>query len=309
MISRPGSALRSVVVLPLVEGYRHLSAAEVMADLPVLGPDDLHLVQSLEQMAGCRPEIVERIADLLNSLDERQGRADPAPPSQAPVVECAAHGRWRRPSHWGRRTRLISSVAAIVVTTGVPLAVYVRDGAPGAVVRTAGSPTISATTQPARDRIEQLLVGAPPSYTQQADATSNGGPSDLTKAAIDDGAPGARSVLTRDGFAHGFQRTWLSADHSQITVLVYRFKGAGGAAAYARDMISKGRSDPRFIADFVVSGIPGAVGEIAAATGDVTATVFMSKGPMLVRVAVNAVSDTGLVATAQELARAQYGRV
>ena len=53
---------------------------------------------------------------------------------------------------------------------------------------------------PASDALAAKMIATVPGHSLQPDSVGDTGPSDLNKAADDDGEPGARAVLVKDGF-------------------------------------------------------------------------------------------------------------
>jgi hypothetical protein len=342
MRGRSKAASKSDVVGPLVNGYQRLSADQIIADLPRLDRDELHLVQLLEGVSGSRDPVGDRIAELLAGLDAHEksaknARRGPAPADQPDpilvamitrplVVDIGPRGLWkRRARKW---TRGFERLAAIVVVSAGAIVVVGRGAtrvailtaaesaaappapAPASAPATTRAVRASGATGAVEDPLVHLLLAVPTGYTQQPDSASRSGPSDLAKAVSDDGTAGVGAILTRDGFVHGFQRVWLRDDQVQVAVMIYQFRDGGGADAYARDLVGRARSISGFnVTDFPVPGIAPAVGLTSAATGDVTAIIVFHKGPYLVRLTVNSINDSGLAATAQQLAHAQYARL
>jgi hypothetical protein len=85
-----------------------------------------------------------------------------------------------------------------------------------------------------RRQLSQLLITAGPSgFAQQPDSTGDTGPSDLAKAARDDGKPDATSVLKKDGFVAGYQRLWADPKGGTY-VVVYALAAEVASAQFAR---------------------------------------------------------------------------
>src|SRR5207253_2023084 len=114
----------------------------------------------------------------------------------------------------------------------------------------------------ATNALESRLISAVPAgFKQEADNVGDTGPSNLEKAAADDGETDAKDVLTRDGFVAGYQRLWTSGagQDNQIVDFLYQFKTAGGASDYLQRQVASAKSDGD-TKEFTVDGIPGAVG-------------------------------------------------
>ena len=153
-----------------------------------------------------------------------------------------------------------------------------------------------------------LIADLPAGYIQQPDNVGDTGPSDLAKAARDDGKPDAASALTADGFLAGYQRLWATRDGSQrIIVYLYDFRTSAGASAYEKRGIADDETDPESRAvPFPVSSIPGATG-LASAQRPTVALVVFTKGSYVVQVVTS--TATGSRSLAEQLAGRQYGRL
>jgi hypothetical protein len=153
-----------------------------------------------------------------------------------------------------------------------------------------------------------LIADLPAGYIQQPDTVGDTGPSDLAKAARDDGKPDAASALTADGFLAGYQRLWATSDRNQtIVVYLYDFRTSAGASAYEKRGITDDENDPESRAvPFPVSSIPGATG-LASAQHPTVALVVFAKGSYVVQVVTS--TPTGSRGLAEQLAGRQYGRL
>lgn len=176
---------------------------------------------------------------------------------------------------------------------------------------TTPGPASTPTTGTSADPLEALLlVSVPAGYLQQPDTVGDTGPSDLAKAVRDDGSPDAQAVLTQDGFVHGYQRLWQTADQRQIVIFIYQFRTAAGASAYQQRTVTKARSDPQNPASpFAVSGIPGEAGLSATSGGTSTAVALFTKGAYLVQLVVNGAAQPGNQDLVQQLALTEYGHL
>jgi hypothetical protein len=167
--------------------------------------------------------------------------------------------------------------------------------------------TPTTTTNPT-GRLAGLLITEVPAGFVVPDAVGDTGPSDLAKAARDDGQPDATAALTADGFVAGYQRLWTTAGNgSQIIVFLYQFRTAAGAKAYERRSVTNDASDPQTrVSSFPVASVPGATG-LASAAHPTTAIVLFDKGDYLVQLVTGAPS--GSRDLAEQLAKQQYDRL
>jgi hypothetical protein len=112
-----------------------------------------------------------------------------------------------------------------------------------------------------------LITSVPPGYQQAPDSVADTGPSDLDKAASDDGAPDARQVLVSAQFVAGYQRLWQSGEN-RIIVAIYRFGSPSGAATYlARTKATNAVPDPGTqLTPFPIAAISGSQGLLATST-------------------------------------------
>ena len=92
------------------------------------------------------------------------------------------------------------------VPSGIRDAPNVPD--PSASASISGPPAGSAPHSFAA--LEALVISSVPvGFVAQPDAVGDTGPSDLAKAARDDGQPDALQALRAEGFVRGYQRLWL----------------------------------------------------------------------------------------------------
>ena len=158
----------------------------------------------------------------------------------------------------------------------------------------------------------KLTVAVPAGYVQQPDSVGDTGPSDLAKAARDDGQPDATQALTADGFVAGYQRLWQKGDN-QIVDFLYQFSAPSGAGAYLqRSLADLARGENGVTPSrFAVGGVPGAAGfsESAPASngGGSAFVVVFAKGPYLAQVVVSGPDASAGAVTS--LASQQYGRL
>jgi hypothetical protein len=154
----------------------------------------------------------------------------------------------------------------------------------------------------------RLVTAVPAGYVQQADAIGHTGPSDLTKAAHDDGAPDAHDVLVQAGFLHGYQRLWITADKQwQLLVTLYHFRTAAGASAYSQRVAAAASANVKPApASFAVAGIPGAVGLSAADGTTQSAEAVFTRGIYSVAVVAHGPDAPVVQSVVQQVAAAQY---
>jgi hypothetical protein len=163
----------------------------------------------------------------------------------------------------------------------------------------------------------------PAGYDRQADDVGETGPSDLEKAADDDGEDDAHAFLEQHGFVVGYQRLWAKGiakdadgepnfDAAQeIVLFLYVFRDDAGAKATLDRYVGfveegiDGEGHP-----FDVPEIAGARGWAGGSDDDGQASLVMfTKGRYLVQVVragSGADADVDLV---RSLARDQYGRL
>jgi len=174
----------------------------------------------------------------------------------------------------------------------------------------------AVTTSPgAADPLEALLVTSlPDGFEFVPDDVASTGPSDLAKAAHDDGGPDAEAVLTAAGFVHGYQRAWQSSDQKTLVIVfLYQFSAAEGAVSYRdRTIATLGADTTLEATEFTVAGVPDATGwSLKYLTGsvDYAASVLCNNGGYLVYVMVVGGTDPDNRALAAQLAVDQYGRL
>lgn len=181
-----------------------------------------------------------------------------------------------------------------------------------ATTRVTTSTSTAATSDSADGLADLLLADVPDGFVQQPDDVGDTGPSDLTKAARDDGGPDAEQVLRDAGFRRGYQRLWMDDDQtSQIVVFLYEFDDAAGAAAYAQDGLETFASNG-FARTTAIDGVPDAHGLSGAKDGLAAVVVVGTKGPMLYQIVTNTEADTvadSLVELARSLTAEQYDKL
>jgi hypothetical protein len=167
----------------------------------------------------------------------------------------------------------------------------------------------------AADPLEALLITSlPDGFELVPDNVASTGPSDLAKAAHDDGGTDAEAVLTAAGFVHGYQRAWQSSDQKTLIIaFLYQFATADGAVSYRDRTVASLAADTTLaVTEFAVSGIPDAVGSsLKYLTGSVNyaASVLCTNGGYLVYLMVVGGTDPDNRALAAQLAADQYGRL
>jgi hypothetical protein len=156
-----------------------------------------------------------------------------------------------------------------------------------------------------------LNISVPDGYVLQPDNVGDTGPSDLEKAAKDDGGADARDVLTRTGFVRGYQRMWSQSATDQIFVYVYQFGDAAGAADYTNRLTADATAPApgETVTTFTDPIINGAVGVNTFEPSTASSSVTFVKGPYSAQVVVNGKTPTGLQALATALAEEQYSRL
>jgi hypothetical protein len=193
---------------------------------------------------------------------------------------------------------------AVVATAAVALA-----GCGGVATSSASAATPTPTAVVAN--LSQLLIHAGPSgFAQQPDSAGDTGPSDLAKAARDDGKPDATSVLKKDGFVAGYQRLWAEpTGGTYVVVFLYSFTNSTGTVNYEQRGLSILTSDPasKMTQQLPVSGIPGAIGFTGTTHSQAIDAVVYTKGDYLVQVAMQ--GPTATYALAAQVASAQFARL
>ena len=115
---------------------------------------------------------------------------------------------------------------------------------------------------PAPTALANLVVKtAPAGYIAQVGKNGDG-PVDLAQAAAQNATANAPATLAQDGFQQGYQRLWATADGKEdLGVFVYQFATAAGAGTYMAHtlVVDRAVTTPP-LANFSVTGIPGAVG-------------------------------------------------
>jgi len=137
--------------------------------------------------------------------------------------------------------------------------------AAGATTTTGADGTTTTSTTCAADdadpaELEALLADeVPAGFEAQADDVGETGPSDLAKAARDDGLDDATEVLTELEFRRGYQRLWLNEAGEQMILFVYEFCDEQGPAGYGERAAELLTTTSGFD-EMEVTGIEGASG-------------------------------------------------
>ncbi len=210
---------------------------------------------------------------------------------------------------------VIGTVLLIACSSGSQPAAGARDTAPGAVSETSGRTRDSAAGT-AIDPLEALLITALPSgFTKVDDSEADTGPSDLAKAAKDDGGgTNSAAILTDAGFVAGYQRAWQTADQSSVIILfLYEFATKDGATSYGDRLIGFFDSESTLKAvPFNVEGVPLAAGRSMTsleADARLSAAVVFSKDGFLVQLVVIGPTDVENQTLVRKLSIDQLGRL
>jgi len=174
---------------------------------------------------------------------------------------------------------------------------------------------VTQPTAPATGLAALILNAAPSGYPRQPDDVGQTGPTDITKAALDDVSTNARRALLVTGFVGGYQRQWTSGDGFTIDqIFLYEFETAKGAQGYAQHwhdtLLSSNQGAA--LTSFTPAFIPGATG-LQAQQSNVgsTGVVMFAKGTYAVEATVNSGALNGgqpldMTGPATGLAVAQY---
>jgi|GEM_PF-6519726 len=211
---------------------------------------------------------------------------------------------------WRDLGLVTAALATVIVGASCSSA---KNGVPVASATTV-RPT-STTVAPPASNVElasRLVTVIPSGFVVQPDQVGDTGPSDLAKAARDDGAPGAGQALRSEGFVRGYQRLWTGPADAQIILIVYQFATPAGAAADFQ------RGTPKLtslvttgVAPFTVDGLPPGQSAAIAGTseGISAAAVLFTTSVFVVEVTCNGPTPSGLRERASTIARDQYGRL
>ena len=101
------------------------------------------------------------------------------------------------------------------------------------------------TPSAATDAVAAKLIDQIPGFKLQPDNVGDTGPSDLAKAADDDGSTNARQTLTQAGFVAGYQRLFTNdSGDTMFALALYEFSSSTGAADYASSTITQMKANP-----------------------------------------------------------------
>ncbi len=91
--------------------------------------------------------------------------------------------------------------------------------------------TTTAPTGPtsAAELESKLSNVVPPGFRVQPDSVDDTGPSDLAKAARDEGSEDGGAVLRGEHFVRGYQRLWVDGAKHRLALVVYQFENQAGA--------------------------------------------------------------------------------
>ncbi len=174
---------------------------------------------------------------------------------------------------------------------------------PTAVVR-----PVPASTE---EMAARLVTVVPAGFMVQPDGVGDTGPSDLAKAARDDGTPGAEQALRSEGFVRGYQRLWIGPDDAEIIVIVYQFETPVGANADFQ------RATPKLTDQAIPGATPFTVNglhaskytAVAGTSQDTSAAVILSAtGVFVIEVTCNGPALAGLQERASAVATDQEGQ-
>jgi hypothetical protein len=205
-----------------------------------------------------------------------------------------------------------------------PMRASVRVGVAGVLVAVLVGGCSSSSSKPAARAVARaaprtsaelearIVSKAPVGFVRQTDEVGNTGPSDLTKAAKDEGTANAATLLRAEQFVRGYQRLWIGPGHDQIIVFVYQFRAPAGVRHFfTRQTKDFAATSLRGIHKFPVPFLPPA--QAAAVAGadksGAAAAVRLRSGVFVVQVICNGSTLTGLQARALAIAEDQYRRL
>ena len=274
-------------------------------------------------------DLVDQMGELLakgavrraGAVAPSSAAAAPPPPIPAEAIPAPTGGKGKRS---GRQTTGTPVANGLIVPTdgrrskgrrrprlraALLVAVLLAGGGAGywKISHKASAPT-TAPARPAHDLVADLLVKTVPAgYVPQADTTGANGPVGQGKAVERDGRADAAAFFGQAGFLHGYQRSWTTPDQRDLVVVIYHFRTAEGAAAYAARSIATatatGKPPP---AAFAVAGVPAATGLTATVATNQLASVTFSRGRYAVSVSSRGPAATSQAATATQVATAQF---
>jgi hypothetical protein len=219
--------------------------------------------------------------------------------------------------HHPMRARWMTTVLAVLVAAvlggGIAAAATHGSSHPTNPQRAAG-PTVpparpSSTSVPSRAAtpaspnapVNVDVFSPSPNWFWVPDAAAGTGPVDIQEAAALDGVSTLSSVgLAQLGFVRGITRQWQS-DDTILVDLVYTFRTAAGARAYATSTVHARAIDPAFTAVQPAAGSPsGAVSYTTTSAGSHSRVTVFAAGPHAV---VMGLVENGTVPDATQLAQ------
>jgi hypothetical protein len=189
----------------------------------------------------------------------------------------ATRSSLRKPVCYTHRVSTPARVAAIIVLT------MLAGACSSSSDKSSGPPASFAELE------AHLISKAPRGFVQQADDVDDTGPSDLTKAAREEGGTDP-SVLRAEGFVRGFQRLWIGPEHAQVIVSVHQFEtNAGARRNFARFKRASDAQPPRGARKFTLPfvGPTQGVGFAGTANGESAAAAVYFIGVFGVQVICN----------------------
>jgi hypothetical protein len=169
----------------------------------------------------------------------------------------------------------------------------------------------ASTTQADPEELEALMVSeVPTGYVLQPDDVGDTGPSDLDKAARDQGEDPAesRAFLEEAGFRRGYQRLWLDPERRRIIVFVYEFTDRAGALSQL-DEASELAEAQGIVATGSIEGILGSTVLHAPAPLGATAAGMFVKGSSAVQVIADGDTRAEAESILTRVARDQFDRL
>jgi hypothetical protein len=157
----------------------------------------------------------------------------------------------------------------------------------------------------------RIVSKAPRDFVRQADDVGDTGPSDLAKAARDEGAKNG-NVLRSEEFVRGYQRLWVGPSHAQIVVFVYQFGSRAGARRnYARAIKGSDTKPPAGVHKFAVPFLPAsqAIGVAGTDKDGSAAGIDFTSGVFTVEIVCNGPTLAGLQTRALAIAKDQLRRL
>jgi hypothetical protein len=177
-------------------------------------------------------------------------------------------------------------------------------------VQPARTPQPTSAATPRVAALADLFITTVPSeFMLEPDSVGDTGPSDLAKAARDDGSPNAATLLTQEGFVAGYQRLWArQPDGAYVVIFLYQFDNPTGARRYQQHGIGLLSADHSAqTTPLSVPGISGATGLTGMVQGKPVESIVFAKGNYLVQVGMRGASATPVVAS--QLAQDQFARL